>query len=46
MTEMFFVGVRIHIVKEILGHASITTTLIYAHALEADRKKAIDTIEF
>ena len=44
-TRLIEKGVDIVVVKELLGHASITTTMIYVHS-DAERKaKAIDIID-
>ena len=39
-------GVPIPVIKELLGHADITTTMIYAHLSPDTHKAAIDKLPF
>ena len=38
-------GVPIAVVKEILGHSDITTTMIYSHIQNEDKIKAVKVLE-
>jgi len=39
-------GVDLRTVKEVLGHSSITTTMIYSHLSKSQVKKAIDKLSY
>ncbi len=34
-------GIQLNIVQELLGHAQMTTTAIYAHAVGAERRSIV-----
>ena len=38
-------GANIKVVQDILGHANINTTMKYVHALDSDKKDAINSIK-
>lgn len=46
ITELIKNNVPLNIVKEIAGHKSITTTMIYSHLKGDDMKKAINSLTF
>jgi site-specific recombinase XerD len=39
-------GVPIPVIKELLGHSDISTTMIYAHLSPEIHKKAVDKLPF
>lgn len=45
-THLLLNGTPIHVVKELLGHASIRTTEIYLHALTRHLEKAVRKLNF
>lgn len=45
VTALLDKGVGAHIVKELAGHADLTTTERYAHALRKNKRAAIDVLE-
>ncbi|MEO7356800.1 MAG: tyrosine-type recombinase/integrase [Ignavibacteria bacterium] len=46
ITELIKNNVPLNIVKEIAGHKSITTTMIYSHIKSSDLKQAIGSLSF
>ena len=44
-TTLLANGANVKVVQEILGHANLTTTMKYLHALDTDKKKAINSLE-
>jgi len=46
ITELLRNNTPIHIVKEIAGHKSISTTMIYSHVKSSDLKKAVNALNF
>lgn len=44
-TDLLRRGVNIKVVKELLGHRSIQTTMRYLHFVEVDRRAAVDMLE-
>jgi site-specific recombinase XerD len=45
-TTMLAKGANIKVVQDILGHANINTTMKYLHALDDQKKDAINSIEW
>ena len=45
VTTLLDRGVGAHIVKELAGHADLTMTERYAHALRTNKRAAIDVLE-
>ncbi len=43
-THLLASGANIRVVQEILGHTDIKTTMIYAHAIEEEKKKAVQNL--
>ena len=43
-TTMLANGANIKVVQDILGHANINTTMKYVHALDSDKKDAINSL--
>ena len=43
-TTMLINGANVKVVQDILGHANITTTMKYLHALDKDKKSAIHSL--
>jgi len=41
---MLINGANVKVVQDILGHANITTTMKYLHALDKDKKSAIHSL--
>lgn len=46
ITELIKNNVPLNIVKEIAGHKSITTTMIYSHIKSSDLKQAVNTLGY
>lgn len=46
ITELIKNNVPLNIVKEIAGHKSITTTMIYSHVKSDDLKQAVNSLNF
>ena len=44
-TTMLANGANVKVVQDILGHANITTTMKYLHAMDKDKKNAIHSLE-
>jgi len=44
-TRMVLAGVSLPVVKEILGHASIETTMRYAHPTPESKREAVEVME-
>lgn len=44
-THLLASGANIKIVQEILGHSDIKTTMIYAHAIEDEKKTAVNNLK-
>ncbi|MCX6338912.1 MAG: site-specific integrase [Candidatus Aureabacteria bacterium] len=44
-TKMVLAGVSLPVVKEILGHASIETTMRYAHPTPESKREAVEVLE-
>ncbi len=44
-THLLSSGANIKVVQEILGHSNITTTMIYTHALEEEKKSAVNNLK-
>jgi site-specific recombinase XerD len=45
-TYMLKSGIDIRVVKEILGHAQISTTMIYTHVLDEIKQKEMGKLRF
>ena len=43
-TIMLANGANVKVVQDILGHANLTTTMKYLHALDTDKKSAINSL--
>lgn len=37
-------GVHLDVVQKLLGHASLASTVVYLHARDEDRRRAVDTV--
>lgn len=46
ITELIKNNVPLNIVKEIAGHKSITTTMIYSHVKSNDLKRAVNSLSY
>lgn len=44
-TTLLRLGGKIHDVKDLMGHSSIKTTMIYAHVTNEDLKKSVDLMD-